>query len=120
MDWEPEKRIPGYKLPDGKNVVLIRCWRVSGKDSIDTSSAEVITVDWPTKTRKISNEIAEILGAGDTTKLHTDRETAVRNSKGLNNLVWNFHYKPQPELYSGRDPWFAMPYVGVIFAVKEP
>ncbi len=49
-----------------------------------------------------------------------DRETAVRNSKGLNNLVWNFHYKPQPELYSGRDPWFAMPYVGVIFAVKEP
>ena len=120
LDWQPEKRIQGYKLPDGKNAVLIRDWRVSGEDSIDTSSAEVIPVDWPTKTQKIGKEIAEILGASDTTKLHVDREATIKNSKGLNNLVWNFHYKPQPELYSHRDPWFALPFVGAIFAVKEP
>ncbi len=63
--------------------------------------------------------IAEILGASDTTKLHADRETAIKNSKGLNNLVWDFHYQPQPELYSGRDPWFALPYVGATFAVVK-
>ncbi len=116
LDWQPERRIPGYELPKNKNTVLIRGWRVSGEDGIDTRAAEVIPVNWPTKSQRVNKETAEILGASDTTRLHADRGTAIRNSKGLNNLVWDFHYPPRPEVYSGRDPWFALPYIGSIFA----
>ena len=121
LDWQPEKRILGYKLPSGKNAVLIRGWNVYDEESIDASSAEVIPVNWPTKSEKISKEIAEVLGASETTYIHADREKAIQNSRGLNNLVWDFHYPERPEVYSGRDPWFVLPYVGLIFAaVKQP
>ena len=94
MDWQPEKRIPSYRLED-KNAVLIRGWKVSCEENIDTSAAEVIPVNWPTKTQQITKGMAENLGASDVVKIHADRETTILNSQDLNNLVWTFMGRSQ-------------------------
>ncbi len=123
LDWQPKKRIPGYELPKDKNAVLIKGWRLFGEDNIDTKTAEVIPVNWPTdwssNSQQIPKEISKILGTSDATRIRTDRKTALKLSKGLNNLVWNFQEHPQTVLFSDRDPWLAMPHVGAIFGVVK-
>ena len=112
-DWvDSYKRRPQLGLYESSrfknpryNPIILKC---IGEDNIDTKTAEVIPVNWPTdwstNSQQIPKEISKILGTSDATRIRTDRKTALKLSKGLNNLVWNFQEHPQTMLFSDRDP----------------
>jgi hypothetical protein len=102
-DWQPEKRRPGYSLPEGSNAVLYRNWGFSG-DKIDVSNAEAVPVRWMEKYGNVSKEIIRELNVPDDTHVWADRESSVKDYDGLSALFWGFWISEGPYLDSDGEP----------------
>ncbi len=99
LDWQPQKRAKGYKLPKGANAVLYRGWGLSG-NAIDISGATTIPVKWMTREGDVSKEIVKQLDVPEDTHVWADKEYSVENVDGLSTLEWNFTDRERPSLGS--------------------
>lgn len=108
LSWQPEKQMVGYKLPNGMNAVMYRNWDLNGEE-IDVSKAEVIPVNWMKTSGKASREMVEKLGIPKDTDVYSDREYAIKNYDGLNQLLLDFRFREWPGLDSDWEPrdWYS-------------
>lgn len=104
MDCLPDKRDPGYKLPEGKDAVLYRGIEISTK-GIDVAGAERIPVNVPKKPAPIDKEWKDALGANENTyHFPPDMDYFKKNRNGLTALLWIFKGREWPLLDSGKEP----------------
>ncbi len=115
LDRQPEKRLPDYQLPQGKNAVLYRKWEpLKTEDRVDPKGLDPIPVKWQRTAGTITREMTRLLGAPSNTYVLVNKKYTKDELDGLCQLFWEFNFRTGPTLYSDKVRSFHRPSSGEV------